>query len=187
MRISFDLDGVLYPWHQVVWDKFFRKIYPDYIEFWKEGWHHVSESQWNAILGDPVIYTLPARADVVQMVQRVAAQQFVFYVTQRPDKLAKVTQQWLAMNGFPYPGDCFLTQDKVKVCKKLEINLHVEDRIDVMNNLADNDISVLGVKQPWNEDHIDDFPHVTNMLDIEREIARIDSAQKVHRRRNGNG
>lgn len=191
MRVSFDLDGVLYPWHQLVWDKFFRNrsdnpAFSDYVQFWKIGWQHISESEWKVLLNEDELYQHPARADVVRMVHEIAMTKFVFYITQRPPGIARTTSRWLVNNGFPYPGDAHLTQDKAATCLRLGIDLHIEDRIDVMHDLADNGISVLGVKQPWNEDEIDDFPHVDHILQIEREIARIDTAQKVHRRRNGN-
>jgi uncharacterized HAD superfamily protein len=185
MKVSLDLDGVLYPWHQVVWKEHFAD--DDYFDFWKERWKHVKTSTWNKILPDPDLYVQPARADVVQMVHRIANSRFVYYVTQRPKSLTRVTQRWLVRNGFPNPGDVYMTQDKVATCNKIGIDLHIDDRIDVMHNLADNGIRVLGVRQPWNEDRIDDFPHVDNILSLEREIARIESTQKAYRRRNGNG
>jgi uncharacterized HAD superfamily protein len=186
MKISFDLDGVLYPWHQIVWDSFFRKDYPDYIQFWKNGWLHISTEKWNELLPDPSLYQHPARADVVRMVHDIGMTKFVYYISSRPASLAKTTTRWLVINGFPCPGDVYLAEDKAEVCKKLKIDLHVEDRLDVMHDLADNGIRVLGIKQPWNEDGIDDFPHVDHILKVEREIARIETTMKVHRRRNGN-
>jgi hypothetical protein len=189
MKIAFDLDGVLYPWHQVVWDTYFREKYPDipYNLFWKDTHLSVPEEVWETIIPKPNLYTAPARADIVQMLHRIARDKFIVYVTLRPENLTRVTQRWLLKNGFPTPGECYVVESKVKACQKLGVDLVIEDRVDIMNDLADNDINVLGVRRPWNEDRIGDFPHVDNVLQLEREIARIETAQKVHRRRNGNG
>jgi len=188
MKIAFDLDGVLYPGHRVVWDLYFSKRHPDltYDMFWGNVWKSVPKDNWKPFLNQPDSYMQPARADVVQMMHKISQKRFVFYITQRNPTLAKTTQRWLVKNGFPNPGDVYFSTSKLEVCRKLEIDLHVDDRIDVMNELADNGIRVLGVKQPGNKDKIHDFPHVDNILSLEREIARIETAQNGHRRRNGN-
>lgn len=189
MRVSFDLDGVLHGWHEAVWLKyFFGKLpgYEDYRSFWKEGWRQISEKEWGKIVSDLVMYTVPARADIVRMMQDISITKFVMYISTRPRDAMAVSQQWLVKNGFPAPQALYITNDKVLTCQKMDVDLHVDDRIDTMNDLADNGIRVLGVKQPWNEDGIGNFPHVDNILKLEREIARIDTARRVHRRRNGN-
>ena len=187
MKIAFDLDGVLYDWHGAVWNKYFKSEYRDYEEFWKNQWDLVDMERWQAIMLDPDVYTKPANAEVVNMLHKLSLRYFIYYITLRPKDLTRVTQVWLNRNGFPDSSHLFIEQkSKVSICQKLEIDVVVEDRINMMDELCDNGIRVLGVRQPWNELRIDEFEHVDKIRDVERELARIEMTRKAHRRRNGN-
>ena len=187
MRIAFDLDGVLHDWHGAVWYKYFKHEFNDYEEFWKKHWESVAEERWQPILHDEEMYTKDASAAIVNMLHKLSLKYHVYYITLRPQEFVDATRKWLSRNGFPDPSHLFVVKEsKVPTCKKLEIDLVIEDRIPIMNELADNGFQVIGVKQPWNEDKITEYPHVEGILRLEREIARVETARKVHGRRNGN-
>jgi len=187
MKIAFDLDGVLHDWHGAVWKKYFMHEFNDYEVFWKEQWNSIDKERWQPILHDEEMYTGDALAPVVNMLHKLSLRYHIYYVTLRPQEFVDTTRKWLTRNGFPDPSHLFVVKhNKVPICQKLEIDLVVEDRIPIMSELADSGFQVLGVKQPWNEDEITEYPHVEGVLRLEREIARIESTRKAYRRRNGN-
>ena len=131
------------------------------------------------------MYTGDAYAPIVQMMHKLSMKYHIYYVTLRPLEFVDTTRKWLSRNGFPDTSHLFVVKDsKVPTCRKLEIDIVVEDRIPIMNELSDNGFRVIGVKQPWNEDKITEYPYVENTLRLEREIARVEAMMLAHRRRN---
>jgi uncharacterized HAD superfamily protein len=185
MKVSFDIDGVLYDWHRYAWNKYFLHQAP-YDSFWNTHYKSVDDETWQPILNDESLILNSGSAEIARMMQRLSRNYFIFYITSRPKTMLQATQKWLTRNGFPDAGTLYLTQDKLKVINKLEIDVHIDDRLEVLHRLADNNIRVVGVKQPWNTDEVEGFPFVENILEIERELARIETTMRVRRRRNGN-
>lgn len=138
--LGFDIDGVLYPWHEEIWKWYTKRNGEDisFYDFWKypDGW--VSRNEGTAIVRALVKETLPyvsakaSEADV-SIVNDIAKNLVdeVYYITSRPKKLHYDTATWIKDSGFPFADNLIMADEnggKVKVVKDTKCNFYVEDR-----------------------------------------------------------
>lgn len=94
--VGLDLDGVIYPWHNVIWEhlKNFRNEELGYNEFWKKA---REEKYKYALLKDlvevPMFYSQRnIRPHILNTVLEIAKNNIIYYITARPDIAKSVTQ-----------------------------------------------------------------------------------------------
>jgi hypothetical protein len=140
MRLGFDIDGVLYPWHEEVWKWYVRRNGEpiSFIEFWRwpGGW--VARNEGTAIVKSLVKETLPyVSAGInevdVSIVNDIANEFFddIYYITSRPENLHYDTSKWLKESGFPFADNLIMADGnggKIQVVKDTGCNYYVEDR-----------------------------------------------------------
>ena len=112
MNFGFDIDGVLYPWHALVWKWYVDNIGTikiSMVDFWKNpgGLVAISEgSYWvTEMVKNPIPYTSqPVHAGVLRAVKYIANHYAdnIYYITGRPVHVRDATQDWLKENRFPF-------------------------------------------------------------------------------------
>ncbi len=77
----------------------------------------------------------------------------IFYVTHRNRRLVGVTEDWLWRHGFPRWNKVYYTDGKSKVdyARELKLDIFVEDRVDVAEELINVVPNVILITRPWNE------------------------------------
>lgn len=73
----------------------------------------------------------------------------VLYITSRPPESVFVTKRWLIINGFP-PGKIVFTENKVEAAERLNVEIMFEDDPAAALKLAQKDIIVGLINQPYN-------------------------------------
>jgi len=161
MIVGFDLDGVLYPWHEEVWKWYNNRSTNtiSFIEFWKypNGWVHRNEG--TAIVKALVNETLPyvsakAKKSDVSIVNDIVKDfnAEIYYITSRPERFHYDTAKWLKDNEFPFADNLIMADGnggKVKVVEDVGCNYFVEDRpkyLEVLPKVT----KVFQMAQPYN-------------------------------------
>ena len=160
MRIGFDIDGVLYPWHEEVWKWYVRRNGEpiSFIEFWKypDGW--IAKNEGSAVVKAMVKETLPYvsapanEADVSVMHDITKFFDDIYYITSRPEHLHYDTAQWLRKNDFPFADNLIMADGnggKVQVVKDAQCNFYVEDRPKYLEILPEI-TQVFKMTRPYN-------------------------------------
>lgn len=177
MNLGFDLDGVLYPWHERVWrDMVQRKhISSSFTEFWDEEWLVMKDERRTLFMNyvnDPLMYSSsPPYYEVDSLLKGWSKDGHkIWYVTQRADHLDYTTKSWIKRWKFPSPENLI----RVAESKKLpivtnEIDLFVEDAKRHAEEL-DGFTKVILVKRPYNKDIQDDFTTINNLTELPQYI-----------------
>jgi uncharacterized HAD superfamily protein len=155
MNIAFDLDGVLYPWHRVIYN-YIRENYKDfsatYTELWSNPYSFFTPEWWSYIASVPLMYqsAIPDK-DIVDMLQKLDEEgHTIYYVTNREKELERVTRWFLETYNFPQAGNLIITKEKDHTVRTLEIDIFVEDKptnLEMLSPLC----KTLGIEHPWNE------------------------------------
>jgi uncharacterized HAD superfamily protein len=137
--LGFDIDGVLYPWHEEVWKWFIQRNgeHISFIDFWKhpDGW--ISRNEGSAIVKNLVKETLPytsakineADVSIVNDIAKFFDE--IWYITSRPEGLHYDTAKWLKESGFPFADNLIMADGsggKIEVVKNTKCDFYVEDR-----------------------------------------------------------
>jgi len=164
MIIGFDLDGVLYPWHEIVLEYCKKSGFIDRSVNLKKLFNpfdstNIFDNQFNSILRhnilhNPTLYDkAPIRKDYLRILNNLAKLTRIIYVTFRP--FVEVTMHWMKYNKLPYYNDTFIVNGgpsgKVNVVKENNCLLYIDDRVDVAKVLSPI-TKVLLLNRPWNED-----------------------------------
>lgn len=137
--IGFDLDGVLYPWQQAAYDWCVRGGYTD-ID-WETFWNLWLPSQ-PKIFSDnlvriPTLYhTMYPTKKQVQFLQALGKKYTIFYITGRPPEMQAVTESFLESVKYPQIENLIFAENKTPVVIQQRIELFVDDRHSVVNELA---------------------------------------------------
>ena len=162
MLFGFDIDGVLYPWHYIVWKWTTTKdgyITTTFDEFWNypDGWVAQNEGTdlVKAMVAEESNYmAVPLSAYVKETVHRIASQfaDDVFYITGRPLSVKDATQKYLVDNGLPSSRNLYFSKEnggKLNIIKELGCNYYVEDQpkhLEVLPKVA----TIFAVVAPYN-------------------------------------
>lgn len=138
---GFDIDGVLYPWHQLAYRWAIDALDMDisYEEFWgKEGFIHKidKEEEWaifrSNLINNPVLYNCVSIPEA--FVEAVWKINTIFdgktcYLTSRPMGVETSTSRLLVSNGLPNPDKLYFSRSSPKsmLVKELGITHYVED------------------------------------------------------------
>lgn len=176
MILGFDLDGVLYSWHEEIWKWYNRRNeHVSYYEFWRwpNGW--VARNEGSSIVKTMVNETLPyvsakaSKADV--SVVNDIAEKFadkIYYITSRPERLHYDTAKWLKDSGFPFVDNLIMADGnggKVKVVKDVGCDYYVEDRPKYLEILPEV-TKVFRMVTPYNTYKIFDAYTIGNLVEL---------------------
>jgi|MudIll2142460700_1097286.scaffolds.fasta_scaffold03130_5 FMN phosphatase YigB (HAD superfamily) len=152
-RLGFDIDGVLYPWHQHIYDYLWMegKVDVTYTYFWMNylSFQHLIKP----LLEDKYFYQVgePYKG-AVETVWRYAKDYSIAYITQRPKITEVITRRWLSLWEFPNTSSTLVLNDKAEYIAYHNFDYYVEDRAEYIHKIYDY-TQVIGVRQPWNEDY----------------------------------
>jgi hypothetical protein len=161
-KLGMDLDGTLYPWHEVaVEDLISRGILDVGItsgEFFDPengiivGWD--DQKRQELLLNKVPFYSQPVEIAGARKVMDVLKESWeIFYITARPLLATAATKAWLKRMKFPYRNNLFLVDGgKKDITDLLGIDVFVEDRVDYILELS-KICSMILLTRPWNENY----------------------------------
>jgi len=153
MNISFDLDGVLYPFTKVCYDylQIHHGIKEDYDTFWKKTWRSYSELHRENIVGIRSLYEkVPINPTVKSRLDYLATYNQIFYITSRSKDLKFVTEKWIKRYSLPYPENVVFNGSKLPAVIENNIDVHVDDQLKYLEELEGYCERIL-IAHPWNE------------------------------------
>ena len=173
-KVTFDMDGVLYPyWHSLVYLKYFSDLGFSYTAFWKQWADHSDTEKMRTAVEDTTMVSAPySDVGIIKMMQAIGKMFEVHYVTVRPEKFATITHAYLTRNGFPNFSISNLhmantTDTKIAIIDEISPVAHVDDRTNIVIEVARLVINAILVNQPWNEKIFADGIYcVDNVLDV---------------------
>lgn len=157
MRIGFDIDGVLYPWHKYFYN-YVSERNPKYKELGYENfWMNIKTLEeennkwlWH-VVNMPKLYNMEAvEKEILVLLTILSNNSEFYYVTSRPESVHKVTRSWVEKNKLPQKENLYIvTNGKRDVISKLDLDYYLEDRLENYESLKDI-TRVLLIDQPWN-------------------------------------
>jgi uncharacterized HAD superfamily protein len=157
MKIGFDLDGVLYPWHKYFYELVSNR-YSEYSEmgyryFWsKVKTFEKEDERLTKLVSLPGLYMKGViDEDILYYITELSKRNEIYYVTCRPANATKATIMWMTRNALPSSPENLYMLDESKRDKVIELDLdyYVEDRLEHLEDLKDI-TNVLLVRHPWN-------------------------------------
>lgn len=157
MVIGWDLDGVLYPWNEVVLEyaKEYMRLPKDCtLEslFGPEGlFHQWPELQRQNIIKIPTFYEKsPIVKSKLEILNNLAKIHELLYITSRPDEARFVTDLWVHQNKLPYADNLYVVNgSKRDLVSSLHIDYFIDDRPAVVKELHDI-VKIILYTRPWN-------------------------------------
>ena len=180
-KVTFDIDGVLYPyWHSLVYLKYFSDLGFSYTAFWKQWADHSDTEKMRTAVEDTTMVSAPySDVGIIKMMQAIGKMFEVHYVTVRPEKFATITHAYLTRNGFPNFRISNLhmantTNTKIAIIDEISPVAHVDDRTNIVIEVARLGINAILVNQPWNErvyaDYVYYADHILDVLNVLKDI-----------------
>lgn len=134
MNIGFDLDGVCYPWQEIIHAYCYAHNLTTETNpqiFWTS-WLANNEEVIQGLTsintfyvnGNPYVGLLP-------MLHRLKERYNIYYITSRPKSSEEETFKYLFSWGFPDFENLLYTKDKPKAIQGLDIIAYVEDRVEL--------------------------------------------------------
>lgn len=156
MRIGFDLDGVLYPWHLYFYlhvSKFSSKYFDlGYTSFWEriKDLETADSSLYDAVK-IPWLYNKEKIDSTLKiMLDSLSESNELYYITARPKEAEDATKSWVVASELPQGENLYITNGcKDSVIRDLKLDYYVEDRLENYAKLKDL-VRVILIKHPWN-------------------------------------
>ena len=169
MNIGFDLDGVLYPWHESLHEYLvnYHGLELDFENFWKNYNRISSEKVMRELVLIRHLYDnksiLPEH---VEMLNELSVNNTLFYITSRNEKeLRHVTEKNLKRCNVPQRDNLFFSHNKAIEVSLYEIDFFVDDLPHHIQRLLGYTTPIL-VRTPYNEYFKDDVLCVSNLLEV---------------------
>jgi uncharacterized HAD superfamily protein len=175
LNIAFDLDGVLYEWHEILYNYMVNFMgYDKSIEYLFDHADEYNDVFWENMWGITDLYNKrPIRKDILSMLNRLNREHTIFYITSRGDITKFVTKKWIQDNKLPQPENLIFSNSKKVPVISNRIKILVEDRADSSLQILPY-AEVILVKQSYNISLRDKFKHViTDVLEAEKIINEI--------------
>lgn len=144
MKVGFDIDGVLYPWHELIW-LYYSKL-PEYklineSKFWNVFVPQMDEDQINEMLNLPFYDVLPPYPDtilLIKMLQTMNAD--IYYISSRPVNMFNLTEDWFEKYNLPFLNLYFTVRfSKSDVIKQLGgLDFYFEDQLKHSEDITKN-------------------------------------------------
>ncbi len=172
-RIGFDLDGTLYNWHYAVYTELLvhENLPFTFEEFWSYGWKdYRTPFYWdNLCQYRHLIGNQPPAHGLVDMIKEIAKEYDTYYISHRPHDIFHTTLAYLKRHDFPQYKNLIFTKDKKDYVKKLNIEIYVDDRVSVTEDLKDV-CKVFLVTQPYNRNVEIDYTRLDSILDLKEYV-----------------
>ena len=177
MRIGFDLDGVLYDWHNATYEYAvdFLGVKDTMEVFYRGSTEHIyPEMFWSNIIRIPFLYTkYGIKKELSKMLDKLAKNNELFYITHRPSEARLATNRWLEVNNIPYKENIIFTSNKSLEIRRNNIKLFIDDDprvIKALNNIC----NTIYVFHPWWDVSNTTFKFsVKHILDLPEKIKEL--------------
>mgnify|MGYP001106236423 CR=1 FL=1 len=163
MKIGIDIDGVLTDieqWQLDYGSKFYYENYVLGIKKYK-GYEtneifdvdiKLDDEFWNKYFREYSI-NVEARKFANEVIDKLKENGFEIYIitarfltdknTIEGEKMRNIVKNWLKQNNIHYDKIIFSPEDKLEICKKNNIDIMIEDKVENINNIS-KEIPVLG-------------------------------------------
>lgn len=160
-KLGFDLDGVLYPWHEIVLEELILAggmpvgatvgslfNYPSGI------FHTFSPEVQDSILKNTRHYIRPfLREGAYEVLDTLRWDWDIFYITSRPHEAESPTKAWIRAMGLPYRDHVYVVNGgKRDMAELLGLDVFIDDRASHVDELHDICAVVL-LTRPWNKNY----------------------------------
>jgi len=176
-RIGFDVDGVIYFWHEQVLE--FAKtasIVPmdftmDQFWGWPDGFFYgCSEPFKEMVTRNKSLYKVKElRSDVYDVLWKIAEHYDIFYLTARVNGLTRATLGWFKWSKLPNnsSNNIFMVDNgKRDLILAEKPCYYVEDRVEYIEDLKDI-TQVIHLVRPWSRHYYDvDVIRIENIKDL---------------------
>ena len=167
MNIGFDLDGVLYDWHDVIYTYCVDR--EGYVGSASQFWEDYREFPVDKKLNfekTSIFFSkkIPSKV-VIDFLNEISKDNTLFYITARKEDVRLTTEMYLEKYNFPNNGNLFFTDDKATHVKLLDIDIFVDGfpaHIDSIGNSAETYL----VERPWNKDVSHKYNAIVSILEI---------------------
>lgn len=166
--IGLDLDGVLYRWHESLYEYFrlYRNFRGTYNEFWSTYIQQVSEEELCYLAGIDTLYSnMPPTRDCIDFLDVLKDLFEIFYVTSRPDSVRATTELFLEKHKFPFKENLIFTPNKDNFARLHKFSFAVDDVQQHLEKYSKVTTPIL-FAQPWNRAIRDNFIVVRNLMEI---------------------
>ena len=173
-KLGFDIDGVLYPWHEVVLEDLIHTgyvprgtpvehLFPNIMRGWSQGFQH-------ALIKRPIHYSkLRLRPEALIVLEEIRSRDAweIFYITSRPQNLSDTTRAWARSQRLPDMENIYVTNgSKRAIIQLLGIEVFVDDMIHNVEELHDI-CAVILLTRPWNKDyHKDNHVRIDSLHEL---------------------
>lgn len=147
MNIGIDIDGVLNDEHNYIIDngiRFFndkdikytlhtdiydsKEVFDVTEEQWKEFWkQHIFDYSKNILIRPLASEVIKKLKEENNKIFIITARYYTTYKNEYQEQMQNLVKEWLDKNKVLY-DEIIFSEDKVDVCKKLKINLMIEDK-----------------------------------------------------------
>lgn len=177
MNLGFDLDGVLYPWHEKVWSILTNDeiISSSFDEYWDKEWIVMREEKptlFMNFVNDPLMYSCMSPYSGVRsfLLDLKHKGHKIWYVTQRSKHLDFTTRAWVRHSQLPFEDNVIRVEgSKRRTIIEKEIDLFVDDATRHAEDLKDF-TKVILVRRPYNKEIQKNFDSVNSVLQVGRYI-----------------
>ena len=150
LKIGIDIDGVLYPWHEIVYREIGEDTGLSFNDFWVNYIPSMSEDRQKYIVSIPLYYERALLSeDARTYLPRLAELGELFFITARDISLQRITEKFLNKNKVPFKENLFLEKDKGYLARMLQLNYFVDDFISNYDSVGKTAKAFL-FAQPWN-------------------------------------
>lgn len=173
IRIGFDIDGVLYPWHWSIYRYYIEqyKFNGTFSQFWNDYWETPKiQKELTYLMSVPIFYNdMLANPEHVKLLNKLSEKNEIFYITSRSEDLRRITKKFLIDNKFPFSDEVlFMGNDhKSLIVKHIGIELFVDDRTHNVAELSKVTLALLLAKI-WNRDGQNVYPTIRSLSEITR-------------------
>ena len=173
MKIGFDIDGVLYPWHYSMYKHHheFHGFDGTEYDFWKY-WRTKSEDWREYYISIPFLYAdiSPSR-DVTTFLPLFAGLGDIYYITSRNLDLRQTTEKYFSKYNFPFKENLVFAVNKIDYIKLLKIDHFIDDLPKYVDELSKTTNAVM-FRRPHNRDVADNYTSVGSLREFYNLVKR---------------
>ena len=120
-RIGFDIDGVLYPWHELIHEyfRYFHNTKQSYDDFWIEAEQSTDPDTETIMKSMALMLDVYEKrvvdGDIVKTLDKLDKEYDIFYITNRPDDAKFVTRQWFSRSKLPAQDNIIFVDGRCKL------------------------------------------------------------------------
>jgi hypothetical protein len=181
MIVGFDMDGVIYPWHEAVWNwyRIWRDSEMSYNDFWKHPDGFVYQNEGTQVIKNlvqiPHLYTMHdiKRRTLKALNDFNKLADDIWYITARPSMVRLDTINWMKRNDLPKHENLIfsdLNGGKVKTVEEKGCDFYLEDRHIYIEPLSEV-TNVFVINRPYNIGY--DYSEIDN-------VYRADDVEDVY-------